>query len=215
MNRVWRFLREVLVNIALPYAIYSWVQPRFGDVNGLLAASGPAIVWSVIEFARHRRADALSLLAPLGIGLSLAAFFGGGGVRFLQLREKLVTLFVALVFLGSAAIGKPLMYQLIRALLRRNKDTRLADVETLRDDKTFKRGMTFMTLVWGFGLLLDGALSIALVFALPIKTYLIVNPVLGYATIGGLTLWNIWYGSRMRRKRMSVLRGSPVARTSG
>ena len=31
------------------------------------------------------------------------------------------------------------------------------------------------------------------------RTYLVVNPVIGYTTIGSLTLWNIWFGRRMRR----------------
>jgi hypothetical protein len=47
----------------------------------------------------------------------------------------------------------------------------------------------------------DAAASIALVYVLPIKSYLVVNPILGNATVGLLTLWNIWYGGRMRRSR--------------
>ena len=60
--------------------------------------------------------------------------------------------------------------------------------------------MTIMTLVWGVGLLADAAASIALVYVLPIWTYLVVNRIMGYATIGALTLWNLWFGRRMRRK---------------
>ena len=37
-----------------------------------------------------------------GIVLSLLAFFGSGSARFLQLREKLVTVMIGLVFAGSA-----------------------------------------------------------------------------------------------------------------
>src|SRR6185437_15096118 len=132
--------------------------------------------------------------------LSLLAYLGGGSVRLLQLRERLVTIVVAFVFLGSAAIGKPLMYELVRAFLARAKSSDLARVESLRDDKLFKRGMTTMTLVWGFGLLADAALSILLVFVLPISAYLVASPILGYATIGSLTLWNVWFGRRMRRR---------------
>ena len=95
---IWRFAREVLVNIALPFAIFSLVQPRLGDVNALIASSAPPILWSLIEFARSRRIDALSLLVLLGIGLSLLAYLGGGSVRLLQLREKLVTIVVGLSF---------------------------------------------------------------------------------------------------------------------
>jgi hypothetical protein len=195
-----RIGREALVNFALPYLVYSFVQPRFGDVNALIASSAPLILWSVVEFARHRRIDALSLVVLLGLALSLVAFLGGGSVRFLQLRERLVTVFIGIVFLGSAAIGRPLMYELVRAFLARGNDPELRRVESLRDNAFFKAGMTTMTVVWGAGLLAEAAVSIALVFVLSIRTYLIVNPIIGYATIGSLTFWNVWFGRRMRRK---------------
>ena len=108
----------MLVNLALPYLIYTLAQPRSGDVSALMASSGPPMLWSVVEFARNRRIDALSMVVLLGMGLSLLAFLGGGSVRFLQLREKLVTAFIGVVFLGSAAIGRPLMYELVRAFWR-------------------------------------------------------------------------------------------------
>jgi len=200
MQSLLRFAREILVNIAFPFAIYRLSRGSLGDVNALIASSAPPTLWSIAEFFRHRRADALSLLVLFGIALSLLAYLGGGSVRLLQLRERLVTIVVAFVFLGSAAIGKPLMYELVRAFLARAKSSDLARVESLRDDKLFKRGMTTMTLVWGFGLLADAALSILLVFVLPISAYLVASPILGYATIGSLTLWNVWFGRRMRRR---------------
>src|SRR4051794_29697578 len=106
---------ELLVNFLLPYVVYVKAEAGIGQVHALLAASLPPIVWSVIEFARKRRVDAVSILVLAGIVLSLLAFLGGGSVRFLQLRENLVTGLIGLAFLGSAAIGRPLIYQLARA----------------------------------------------------------------------------------------------------
>ncbi len=200
LRSLWRIGREVLVNFALPYLIYNLAQPRLGDATALIASSGPPILWSVVEFARNRRIDALSMVVLLGIGLSLLAFLGGGSVRFLQLREKLVTAFVGIVFLGSAAIGRPLMYEFVRAFLARANDPELQRVESLRNNSVFKAGMTIMTLVWGVGLLADAAASIALVYVLSIRTYLVVNSIMGYATIASLTFWNLWFGGKMRRK---------------
>ena len=200
LGSLGRIGREVLVNLALPYVIYSLAQPRLGDAGALIASSGPPILWMVVEFARHRRIDALSVVVLLGLGLSLVAFLGGGSVQFLQLRERLVTVIIGAVFLGSAAIGKPLMYELVRAFLARANDPELQRVESLRDNSFFKTGMTIMTVVWGVGLLADAAVSIALVYVLPIRIYLVVNSLMGYATIGSLTLWNLWFGRRMRRK---------------
>jgi hypothetical protein len=193
-------LVEALVNFILPFVIYNYAQPSLGDVRALLASSAPPILWSLVEFARHRRLDAVSVLVVSGIALSLLAMLGGGGARFLQLREKLVTGVIGLVFLGSALIGKPLIYELARANMRRKSTAEAEQFEALQVHAGFRRTMTIMTLVWGLGLLADVAVSVVLVFVLSIREYLLVNPILGYGTMGALSLWSFLYGQRARRR---------------
>jgi len=189
---------ELFVNVALPFACYSLVQPHFGDVRGLLASSVPPILWSVAEFARKRRVDAVSLVA----------FIGGGSVKFLQLRENLVTGAIGLVFLGSALIGKPLIYQLAVAGAARQSAAAKTELVQYKDNPFFRRAMTVMTLVWGFGLL--GATASACV--LSIRTYLIVSPFVGYGIMGALALWTMWF-SRGERKRGVARRAALAARS--
>ncbi|WP_240047662.1 VC0807 family protein [Sphingomonas panacisoli] len=193
-------LIEALVNFILPYAIYSYAEAPFGEVRALIASSVPPILWSLVEFARHRRVDAVSILVLAGIVLSLLAMVGGGGVKFLQLREKLVTGVIGLVFLGSALIGRPLIYELARAsMLRRSKDE--ADqFAALQVHAGFRRTMMVMTLVWGLGLIIDVAIGVVLVMTISVREYLIVNPILGYGTMGALGLWSFWYGRRQKRR---------------
>ena len=191
---------EILVNIVLPYLIYTYTKSKLGDVNALLASTAAPVLWSVFEFVRKRRIDSMSLLVLGGIVLSLLAFIGGGSVRFLQLRENLVTGVIALVFLGSAAIGKPLIYQLARAGAMRKSPSEAAELEALKDNVYFRRAMMRMTLVWGFGLLAQTALACALVFTMSIQEYLVVSPIFGYGAIGLLALWTFWYAQRQRKR---------------
>lgn len=193
---------EIAVNFALPFVVYRATQDRLGDVNALIAASAPPLVWGILEFVRRRRIDALSLLALAGIVLSLIAFIGGGGVRFLQLREQLVGAAIGLVFLSSAAIGKPLIYQLARARIRRAAAGQVGWFEALRDDPRFRRVMMLMTLSWGFVLVAQSAACGALVFAVSIKWYLIVSPIIGYSVLGAMSAWSFWYA----RRRIGPLR---------
>lgn len=206
---------EATVNFVLPYLLYTATQKPLGDVRALMVSSGPPILWGIVEFIRHRRVDAMSLLVLGGIALSLLAFVGGGGVRFLQLREKLVTVIVGCVFLGSAAIGKPLIYELARASMRRKSSEELAQFESLRDNKYFRRAMTIMTLAWGFGLLADAAVSLALIYTVSIRRYLIVGPILGYGTMGALSLWTFWYARLQRRKGEARRAAAQSAERSG
>ena len=184
---------DLAVNFALPVVAYDLLQGRWGEVDALLASAVPPLVWAVGGFVRSRRVDALSVMAMAGIALSLIAFAGGGSARFLELREKMVTLLFALAFLGSAAIGRPLIWPLARATMARESAESLAEFEGRRDHPMMRRTVMVMTLVWGFGLLADVAVSVGLIYALPVRTYLIAGPLLGYATMGGLALWTVWY----------------------
>ena len=93
---------EGIVNFIGPYVIYALTKKDLGEVGALMASSAPPIIWSLIEFARHRRVDALSILVLAGIALSLLAFLGGGGPKFLQMRERMVTALIGLAFVVSA-----------------------------------------------------------------------------------------------------------------
>ena len=94
-----------------------------------MAASVPPVAWSVIGFLRERKLDALSILVLAGIALSLLAFAGDGGIKVLQLRENLVGGVIGLAFLGSAAIGRPLIDLLAQARMRRGAPEKAAALE--------------------------------------------------------------------------------------
>ncbi|WP_419826849.1 VC0807 family protein [Sphingomonas sp.] len=191
---------EIAVNFVAPVLIYDRFAPAHGDVVALLGSSAPPALWSLIEFMRRRRVDAISLMVLAGIVLSLLALVGGGSARFLQLRENLVTALVGIVFLGSAAIGRPIIYQFVRAGAARHSSDMAAAYAAKRNLPRFRRVMTIMTVVWGFGLLASTAAACALVYALSIHDYLIVGPFVGYGSMGALGAWTFWYARRAKRR---------------
>jgi hypothetical protein len=193
-------LREIVINIAAPLAIYTYTKTGLGEVQALMLSSAPPIAWSVIEFIRHRRIDAISIMVIASIVLSLAGFVGGGGVRFLQMREKLVTVLIGLIFLGSAAIGRPLIFEFARATIRRRSAAEAETFEAMRENAGFRRTMTLMTLVWGFGLVAEAGLSAFLVFHMSVPQFMVVSRFIGYGTVGLLALWSVWFVRRQRRK---------------
>jgi hypothetical protein len=189
-RRVLPILVEIVINILAPLVVYDHTVARLGEVGALMASSAPPLAWSLIEFARHRRVDAISILVLLGIGLSLAMYLGGGSAHLLQLREKLVTAIIGTVFLVSALIGRPLIYELARASMRRdpNQSAALAEFEARANDRGFKPVMRNLTVIWGVGLLAEAGMAVWLVLHLSVHDYLIYGPVAGYGFMGLLIL---------------------------
>lgn len=207
LAQAWDYVRrnaagtglELLVNFVLPYAIYGLTKARLGDVHALMASSAPPILWSIVEFIRRRRVDAVSILVLAGIALSLLGYVGGGGVKALQLRERLVTFAIGLAFLVSAAIGRPLIYYLAIAGMRRRGSTEIETFQARRESPLFRRTMLIITLAWGFGLVGEALVSAVVVFLVSIQTYFIVGPIIGYGVAGSLTAWTYWFAMRQRR----------------
>jgi hypothetical protein len=221
LNKVWAWVRsqgrqvvaELGINFALPYLIYVQAERPLGQVLAFIAASAPPILWAVVRLAQRRRLDALSILALTGIALSVLAYFGGGGVTFLRIRERLVTAVIGLIFLGSAAIGKPLIYQLARARVRTRPSSEANAFDAMRESPVFRRTMVVMTLVWGIVLLSEAAIAVGLVFVLPIRQYWVVNTILGYGTLGITTAWTYRYAyGRLRPLAASQAKASAPAR---
>jgi len=204
LNTLWVWVRDrgpgacvkILVNFLLPFLIFDLARSQLGEAYALIASSAPPLIWSIVEFARQRRVDALSVLVLTGIALSLVAFFGGGGVHFLQLRERLVTGVIGLLFLGSAAIGRPLIYYLARASITRVSPVRALHFTAIRDTPIFRRTMLTMTLAWGVGLVVECAAAVTLTYVLTAKQFMLAGPIVGYGSTGLLTLWSYWYARR-------------------
>lgn len=187
---------EIVVNVVLPLIVYMTTVARLGDAGALIASSAPPVAWSLIELARRRRIDALSLLTVIGIALALLALLGGGSPKWLQLREKLPTGLIGLVLVGSVLIGKPLMAWVIEAGASRAPADRVARLREVQALPIWPAAARTITLVWGLGLLADIAASTALIFSMPVGAYLVVGPLFGYAVLGLLSGWTWLYAKR-------------------
>ena len=196
---------DVAVNFAAPVLIFNWAEPQWGETRALLGATVPPLLWGAGSFVKERKVDALSVIALAGITMSLLMFVSGGSAQLIALKEKMVTLLFGFAFLGSALIGKPLIYPLARATMARQSREAAESFDARRGSAGQRYTVMLMTWVWGVGLVADALLSILLVYSVPMRLYLIVSPILGYVTFGGLGAWTFLY----RRRRMKRITPKP------
>jgi len=193
------FVLELAVNFLLPWLAYRFTLPHLGETGALIASAVPPIVWSLIELARFRRVDALSMMVVAGIVLSVAAMALGGSPRMLLLRESLVSGAVGVVFLLSLPMRRPLIFYLARATVAREMEGGGARFEKLWQERpALVSSIRLMTLVWGVGLTGETVLRAWMALTWPIERFLVVSPFIGYGIYGALTLWTLWYRKTMR-----------------
>ena len=203
---------EMAVNFLLPWLAYRFTLPHLGETGALIASAVPPIVWSLIELARFRRIDALSVMVVAGIVLSVAAMALGGSPRVLLLRESLVSGAVGVVFLLSLPMRRPLIFYLTRATVAREMEGGAAHFEALwRERPALATSMRLMTLVWGIGLTAETALRSWMSLTWPIERFLVVSPFIGYGIYGGLALWTLWYRKTLSNRAAAQVRPGGMA----
>jgi hypothetical protein len=184
------------LNFVLPWALYRLSEPHVGETHALIVSAAVPMAWSVVQLARNRKLDAVSVLALLGIALSFVALALGGSPKVLLFRQSLLTGAVGLVLIGSAVIRRPLFYALVVAALgpqaEPGADTpsnvwsrARAELESYADKPSFRRSMTTLTVFSGLLLILEAAVRITIAFELPTERALLVGPAVTHA-MGGL-----------------------------
>jgi hypothetical protein len=191
-------LLELVANLLLPWLAYRLALPRYGEVGALYASAAPPLVWSLVEFVRSRRVDALSALVLFGIALSIVTLALGGSPRVLLLRESLAAGATGIVFLVSMCFERPLIFYLARATVTREHAGGAAHFEAYwRDSASLRASLRLMTLVWGVGLTVETLLRVWLAWNWPIERYLVVSPIVSYTIYGGLVAWTFWFRGRL------------------
>ena len=208
-----KLVLEFAVNLLLPWLAYRIALPRFGEMGALYASAVPPLAWSVAEFARSRRVDALSAFVLSGIVLSIVMMALGGSPKMLLIRESLASGLIGVIFVGSLALPRPLTFYLARATLARQQADGPARFEMLwRETPAVRGAMRLMTLVWGTGLTLECLLRCVLVWSWPVERVLVVSPIVSYAIYGALLLWTFWYQRRLRRRGERAAGGTASGR---
>jgi hypothetical protein len=195
-----RFGLELVVNLLLPWLTYRLLLPHTSEFAAIAWSAAPPTLWSLVELARHRSLDALSLMVLGGIALSLAALAFGGSPRMLMVRENLFTAPIGLLFLGSLMLKKPLIYYAARATLARQDPAHAAQFEAAFQRPQVLRGLRVMSLVWGVGLTAQGLLLGWMAWTWPVERFIVLSPIIGYGIVALLALWTWRYRAAMMRR---------------
>lgn len=198
---------ELVVNLFLPWLVYRLTLPALGSLGALYASAAPPLLWSLAEFAKVRRVDALSVIVLLGIGLSVVAMAIGGSARVLLVRESLVSGLIGVAFLVSLLRERPIVYYLACATIARQEADGVSRFNRVWNERPLLRAnLRMMTAVWGTALTAEMLLRCWLAWHWPVERSLVVLPIVSYTIYGVLMLWTWRMQKRMRARERAAHR---------
>ena len=190
------------VNVGLPLLAVQWLL--HAGVSVIVALSLSAVfplADTLVTIVRSRRVSPLGALSLMSIGLGLATSAISGNPVFALAKESVFTGVFGLVFLGSLATARPLIFGLGRTSSTGGDAAGMAEWDARWDRQpAFRRVLRIMTLVWGLGLLGEAVARVAVALTLPVTLATIVSPALQVVAFGGLILWTAVYARVMRRR---------------
>jgi hypothetical protein len=186
----------VLALVAAQVLLRSGVPP----VEALAIAALFPFADLVLGFVRRRRADPIAVLSLIVIVAGVVTSGLTANPAFAVAKESLFTTVFGFVFLGSLFAPRPLIFELGRQYSTGNDPAAVAAWDARWASPTFRRVIRFMTMVWGWALLIEAAVRIAVAFTLPVATSTIVSPVLGFGVLGALLVWTSAYAKAARRR---------------
>jgi hypothetical protein len=184
----------LLFNAVAPFATYEILTSR--GVSELVALAVGALfplAAIAVGAARTRRLDpfAAVTLAAIAVGLIGALVFASP--RVLLVKDSVITATIGLVFLGSLAARRPLIFVLARQIAE-NTVARAALEQRWTLAQT-RRRFRIITLVWGIALVGEAAIRVTLSFLVSPGVLLLLSPLLAVAVFGSIGLWTL----RLRR----------------
>jgi len=212
-NFTWRTLLTTLIfDISGPLATYRVVSAAgASDVVALIASGVPPALGVAIAAKRHARLDVIGALVLFGVVIGTALGLLTRDPRLVLLEGAVPTLLFSLACLLSVLLRRPLIFVLLRAMAGTRGIT-ASELRALGQDSATHNDFRVITLVWGFGFLVESLLKAAVVLSSSTGLALTVSKVVAYPVAALLLLWTGWYLRRNRRRRLRLRLGVPAAR---
>lgn len=190
--------RTLIVSLGLPLILIQVLLHRgVSPVIALAAGTVFPLGEIAYEAVHTKRVGLVAIVSFAGIATGLTLSFATGNAVFALVRESFFTTLFGLLFLGSLALPRPLIFRLNLDLAGDDLAARAA-AEELWELAPARYVFRLITLVWGVGLLLEAAARVVAALTLPIAVAAAVSPVIAVVVIGALALWTVRY-VRVRR----------------
>lgn len=188
---------SLIVNAVCPYLLFQVLSS-----HGVPTV--PALCWTSVfplastlgNWLRTRHADGLGVISLVLIAVGIATSLISGSVRFLLVKESLLTGLFGLVCLGSLLAPRPLMFYFGRSFATGGDPARVAWWNGLWQYAGFRHTQRLITAAWGGAYVVEAVVRVILSFLLPPAAMLTVSPLLALAVTFALISWTMAYSRR-------------------
>lgn len=188
--------RSLVINALCPFLVYRALGPHFPahSIVPLGTSSLIPILSLLASVLFGRTLDVIALFAAEEVLVSLAVVLLAKTPAEVMLAKAWSNAVLGLLFCGTLATGRPLMYYVSRQLAAGSDADSLAKFDAYMFEEGGIRVQRMITATWGVTLLLLALLLAALTLVLTPGRFLVAAPIVAYIVDVLLILWSFRYG---------------------
>lgn len=188
------------LDVAAPIITYNQLRDHgWSEFSAMLVSGAWPVLDTAISVAWRRKVDEFAIITLVFVAITATvSLIGAHSARALLIKDSGVTGLFGALCLATLLAPRPLMFYFSRKFATDGTPESTAWWNGLWQYEGFRRTMTVMTTVWGVTYLAEAGLRIALAYALPTDTMVIISPIMIYAVLGMLGAWTAFYGKRSK-----------------
>jgi hypothetical protein len=201
-------MRSLLINLAGPYLLYRLASTGFhaGSLLPLAISAVPPVLALGYSLIKLKAVDFIGLFSGVNIAFSMLALLLAHTEKGALIGRSLPNVLLAAFFLGSLAIGKPLILYMARQLATGNDPGSGGRFDAAAAQPGATKTYRILTWLWAGALLIKAAGSIDLALTFAAKDYLVLSPLWDLLSDTLLVSGSIVYG---RARLASASGGAP------
>lgn len=204
-------LPSLVFDAALPILVFQ-VLTRLGVSTLLSVAAGGVFPAGHIVYGwiRLRRVETLGLIVLAVMGIGTATSLMSGSVFFMLAKESVFTALFGSFCLGSLLAEHPFMFHVMRPFVAGDDPARNEWWDGLWEDPSFRRGVRFVTAVWGVVFLAEAVARVVFALLLSPATVVAVSPVMALGVTIGMIVWTRRFLVAIRKRRNREMELGPA-----
>ncbi|MFB7579014.1 VC0807 family protein [Streptomyces hydrogenans] len=193
------WLLTIGLNVVAPIVTYNTLAEDHGwsEFSALLLSGAWPVLDTAVMAAWRRKVDEFAVVTLVFLVITaVVSLVGAHTARALLVKDSGVTGLFGLLCLGTLLAPRPLMFYFGRKFATDGTPESTAWWNGMWQYEGFRSTMRTMTLVWGVAYVAEALTRIALAYALPTDTMVVVSPVMIYGVLAALGVWTAWFGRR-------------------
>ncbi|OQR91611.1 hypothetical protein ACHHYP_04530 [Achlya hypogyna] len=189
MDRTWHIIGIVVINIALPIALYNYMSKHTTEILAVTISGIPPMCKTLYEIVAHDRKDLISFMQIFSMIFSVLLLAVTTNPRVIMAKDSCTTIFFGIMYFVSLTWEEDLFFRFRRQITDKTKE----QMDVKWANPKVREISHFLCKVMGTFMITDSCARIVMIYALSVQTVVIISPFIGITCMLTMGYWTYQY----------------------